>query len=98
MAELAPMPTASVRIATVVKAGFFFSMRSAYFKSCRNVCIVSGPPERLYVVRLVLVQPNEVVLLLNTATAGILAKKYDDAKHRTERGSTGSESVLWRGC
>ena len=41
MAELAPMPTANVRIATAVKAGFFFSIRSAYFKSCRNVCIVA---------------------------------------------------------
>jgi hypothetical protein len=24
-----------------VKAGFFLNMRSAYFKSCRNVCIVA---------------------------------------------------------
>src|SRR5215216_6424403 len=75
MAELAPMPTASVRIATAVKAGFFFSIRSAYFKSCRNVCIALGPPEGLYVLILGLVQPNESVLLVNTAEVGVVARK-----------------------
>src|SRR6187455_2661808 len=73
MAEFAPMPTASVRIATVVKAGFFFSMRSAYFRSCRNVCIGHGPPEGLYVPDLGLVHPMTVVLLVNTVAIGILA-------------------------
>ncbi len=33
-----------------------------------------GPPEGLYVVRLVLVQPNEAVLLLNTTAAAVVAK------------------------
>src|SRR5215212_233035 len=75
MAELAPMPTASVRIATAVKAGFFFNMRSAYFKSCRNVCIGRGPPEGLYVVGIVLVHEKKVVRLLNTAAAAVVAKK-----------------------
>src|SRR5215216_345756 len=75
MAELAPTPTARVRIATVVKAGFFFSMRSAYFKSCRNVCISRGPPEGLYVPGPGLVHQMKVVLLVNTTTAQMMAKK-----------------------
>jgi len=34
-----------------------------------------GPPEGLYVVRLILVQRNEAVLWDNTAAAGVVAKK-----------------------
>jgi len=34
-----------------------------------------GPPEGLYVVRLVLVQQNDAVLLDNTAAEGVVAKK-----------------------
>src|SRR6185503_11029462 len=87
IAELAPMPTASVRIATAVKAGFFLSIRSAYFKSCRNVCMALGPPEGLYVLILGLVQPKKVVLWVNTAAAGMLARNLidDGASGREER-------------
>src|SRR5687767_51010 len=82
MAELAPMPTARVRIATAVKAGFFFSMRSAYFKSCRNVCIGRGPPEGLYVLGLGLVHRMNVVLMVNTATVEMLAKNLCNLRNR----------------
>src|SRR5215813_7430676 len=34
---LAPMPRVSESTATRVKAGFFISMRAAYFKSCQKV-------------------------------------------------------------
>src|SRR5215203_6664450 len=72
IAELAPMPTASVRIATAVNAGFFFSMRSAYFKSCRNVCIGRGPPKGFLSFAWWSHQ-MKAVLSVNTAAAGILA-------------------------
>jgi hypothetical protein len=63
-----------VRIATAVKAGFFLSMRSAYFKSCKKVCIVRGPPEGLYVLYPGLVHQMTLVHLVNTAAASVVAK------------------------
>src|SRR5436305_1909433 len=39
MVVLAPMPSVSESTATSVKPGFFTSMRTAYFRSCRNVSI-----------------------------------------------------------
>jgi hypothetical protein len=40
----APIPSASVNIATAVKPGFFLSMRKPNFKSCHIVSI-TAPPE-----------------------------------------------------
>src|SRR5713226_314141 len=42
-AEVAPMPTASVRMATTAKPGFLASMRRAKRKSCSNVSIKGRP-------------------------------------------------------
>ena len=41
IAVFAPMPSASVRIATAVKPGFFASILIPYRKSCSNVVILS---------------------------------------------------------
>src|SRR5580693_5533620 len=43
IAVFAPMPRASVKIATTVNPGFFLSTRKANFTSCHKVCISRAP-------------------------------------------------------
>jgi hypothetical protein len=42
MAVFAPIPSASVSTAIPVKAGFFASIRAAYFKSCHKVSMYAS--------------------------------------------------------
>src|SRR5262245_33782523 len=95
MAELAPTPTASVRIATVVKAGFFLSMRKAYFKSCRNVCIVSVLRGSLRS-QSCPGSTNEAALLLNTAAARVVAKNLCSRSQFVTLNIEGLIVVTWR--
>src|SRR5215510_14178522 len=75
MAELAPMPTASVSIATAVKAGFFLSIRSAYFKSCRNICIVAVLRRVFTYLGQAWFSQMKVVRLVNTTEVGMVARE-----------------------
>src|SRR5262245_23681944 len=46
IAAFAPMPTASVRIATAAKPGALRSVRNPYRMSCHN-CDIQPPPDRI---------------------------------------------------